>query len=112
MDMQVKKKKVIVGFIVVVLFLGCIVVMQYVKSGSNRGESQATIEGTIIEIQENSILFQDDSGGEYVVYLSEDYTGKALTDFSAGDAVKIWFSGEIAETYPMQITAYKMEKNS
>lgn len=110
--MQVKKKKILVISLVVVLFLVGIMAMQYVKRGSNHEKAQATIEGTITEIQENGISFQDDSGGEYVVSLSEDYAGKALTDFSVGNVVKIWFSGEIAETYPMQITAYKIEKNN
>lgn len=110
--MQVKKKKIIVISIVVVLFLGAIIAMQHMKRRSIYEKPQVTIEGTITEIQENSLSFQDDSGREFEVSLSKDYEGRALTDFSAGDIVKIWFSGEIAETYPMRITAYKVEKNN
>ena len=104
--MQVKKKKIIVISIVVVLFLGAIIAMQHMKRRSIYEKPQVTIEGTITEIQENSLSFQDDSGREFEVSLSKDYEGRA------GDIVKIWFSGEIAETYPMQITAYKVEKNN
>lgn len=84
--------------------------MQYVKRGSIYEKPQVTIEGTITEIQENSLSFQDDSDREFEVSLSEDYEGMTLTEFSAGDIVKIWFSGKIEETCPMQITAYKYRK--
>lgn len=51
----------------------------------------------------------DEASGEYIVYFDSDYRGQALETLAAGTEVKIWFSGQIAESYPMQIVAYEIE---
>lgn len=75
---------------------------------SDKSKEEA-IAGTVLEIKESSMLIRDETGAEYVVYLENDYNGEEIGTFSEGDRVRVWFSGEIAETYPMQVTAYNIE---
>ncbi len=75
---------------------------------SDKSKEEA-IAGTVLEIKESSMPIQDETGAEYVVYLETDYNGEEIGTFSEGDRVRVWFSGEIVETYPMQVTAYSIE---
>lgn len=108
--MQTKRKRMIVFPVVIALLFGCIVLMQCEWAGRDGGRREATIEGIILEIREESLLFQDDVGGVYRVTFAADGIGEEIKSLSVGDAIKIWFSGEIAETDPMQITACKIKK--
>ena len=59
--------------------------------------NRATLRGTITEVYENSIMIDTEIGPCSVSLPEGDY------DFAVGDTVEIVFSGEIAESYPMQI---------
>ena len=75
---------------------------------SDKSKEEA-IAGTVLEIKESSMPMRDETRAEYVVYLETDYNGEETGTFSEGDRVRVWFSGEIVETYPMQVTAYSIE---
>ena len=59
--------------------------------------NRATIQGTVTGVYENSIMIDAEIGPCSVSLPEGDY------DFAVGDTVEIVFSGEIAESYPMQI---------
>lgn len=99
------KKKMLIGFFVFILLL-VVLCMKFRVSDKSKEEA---IAGTVLEIKESSMLIRDETGAEYVVYLENDYNGEEIGTFSEGDRVRVWFSGEIAETYPMQVTAYNIE---
>ena len=66
-------------------------------AGCSAIQKPATLIGTVEEVYDASILVNTDIG-PCVVSLPE-----GENDFSPGDTVEISFSGEIAESYPMQI---------
>ena len=109
--MKIKNKKLFILFIVIGLLLVCLFLVLFMRFEKNTKQAESSIAGTIVEIRENSILFQDEAGGEYIVYFASDYRGEPLETLAAGEEVKIWFSGQIAESYPMQIVAFEIEKN-
>ncbi|EOS25225.1 hypothetical protein C804_04594 [Lachnospiraceae bacterium A4] len=106
------KKKMMIGLSVFILLLASVLVVLYVKIGAGNESKEETIVGTVLENKESSMLIRDETGAEYVVYLEADYNGEEIGTFPEGSRVRIWFSGEIAETYPMQVTAYRIEKDS
>ena len=57
----------------------------------------ATLEGTVTGVYEGAILIDTKMGPCSVTLPDGDYA------FAVGDLVKVIFSGEIAESYPMQI---------
>ena len=72
-----------------IFLIGCI--------GYDEGGQRATLQGTVTEIYENSIMIDTEIGPCSVSLPEGDY------DFAVGDTVEIIFNGEIAESYPMQI---------
>lgn len=65
----------------------------------------AFITGIVKEAGENFILIENEDG-EYVVSLTVE-NEDSMTHFSIGDEVVVYYDGNIAESYPMQInTAY------
>lgn len=106
------KKKMMIGLSVFILLLASALVVLYVKLGVSDESKEETIVGTVLEIKESNMLIRDESGAEYIVYLEVDYDGEEIRSFLEGSRVRIWFSGEIAETYPMQVTAYRIERDS
>lgn len=106
------KKKMMIGFSVFILLLASVLVVLYMKLEVSDECKEETIVGTVLEITESNMRIRDETGAEYIVYLEVDYNGEEIGTFSEGSRVRIWFSGEIAETYPMQVTAYKIEKDS
>ena len=65
--------------------------------GCDEGGQRATLQGTVTGVYENSIMIDAEIGPCSVSLPEGDY------DFAVGDTVEIIFSGEIAESYPMQI---------
>ncbi len=63
--------------------------------------NRATLGGTVVEIYDASLLVETEIG-PCVVYLPEEVTQGEL-GLAVGDTVEIVHSGEIAESYPMQI---------
>ena len=60
------------------------------------------IQGIVTDTADTAILLEN-ADGEYWVSLDVQ-NGDSMTHFSVGDEVVVYFDGNIAETYPMQIT--------
>ncbi|MBP3415476.1 MAG: DUF3221 domain-containing protein [Clostridia bacterium] len=65
-------------------------------------ENQPNISGTVVEVYENSILIESD-GSPYYVSLSSQNIEHIDSPIAVGDEVTVYFDGNIAESYPMQI---------
>ncbi len=64
-------------------------------------DNKPKIEGTVEEINEDTILVENETG-KYSVSL--DIKNKdSMTDFYIGDVVYVYYDGVILETYPAQI---------
>lgn len=108
MDLLIKKKKIFILYIIlIIIILSGIVTLFSLKDREEQGNF---IEGTIIERMDNYLYICNEKGEEYHISLEANYKGISLDTLREGDLVKVWYKGEIAETYPMQITAYKIEK--
>ncbi len=64
-------------------------------------ENEPSITGIIKETNDNSILIENEDG-EYWVSLNVE-NKDSMTNFSVGDEVVVYYDGNIAESYPMQI---------
>ena len=65
-------------------------------------QNEPSIQGIVTDTADNAILLEN-ADGEYWVSLDVQ-NGDSMTHFSVGDEVVVYFDGNIAETYPMQIT--------
>lgn len=64
-------------------------------------DNKPKIEGTVEEINEDTILMENETG-KYLVSL--DIKNKdSMTDFYIGDVVYVYYDGVMLETYPAQI---------
>ena len=63
--------------------------------------NEPSITGIVKETNENAILIENDNG-EYWVSLNVENKG-SVTNFNIGDEVVVYYDGNIAESYPMQI---------
>ena len=63
--------------------------------------NEPNIAGAVKEANENSILIENEAG-EYWVSLNVE-NEDSMTHFSIGDKVVVYYDGNIAESYPMQI---------
>ena len=64
-------------------------------------ENELSITGIVEETNDNSILIENEDG-EYWVSLNVE-NKDSMTHFSIGDEVVVYYDGNIAESYPMQI---------
>ena len=64
-------------------------------------ENEPSIMGIVKETNDNSILIGNEDG-EYCVSLNVE-NKDSMTHFSIGDEVVVYYDGNIAESYPMQI---------
>ena len=64
--------------------------------------NEPSIVGTIKEVGETSILIENESG-EYVVSLNVENSDGIYSPIQIGDEVTVYYDGNIAESYPMQI---------
>lgn len=64
-------------------------------------ENEPSIMGIVKETNDNSILIGNEDG-EYWVSLNVE-NKDSMTHFSIGDEVVVYYDGNIAESYPMQI---------
>lgn len=64
-------------------------------------ENEPSIMGIVKETNDKSILIENDNG-EYWVSLNVE-NKDSMTHFSIGDEVVVYYDGNIAESYPMQI---------
>ena len=63
--------------------------------------NEPNITGVVKEANENAILIENETG-EYWVSLNVE-NEDSMTHFSVGDEVVVYYDGNIAESYPMQI---------
>ena len=63
--------------------------------------NEPNITGIIKESNENAILIENEKG-EYWVSLNVE-NEDSMTHFHVGDEVVVYYNGNIAESYPMQI---------
>ena len=63
--------------------------------------NEPDIVGIVKDINDNSILIENNNG-EYWVSLNVE-NADSMTTFSIGDEVVVYYDGNIAESYPMQI---------
>ena len=64
-------------------------------------ENELSITGIVEETNDNSILIENEDG-EYWISLNVE-NKDSMTHFSIGDEVVVYYDGNIAESYPMQI---------
>ena len=92
-----KKRLVCVLMLICVLtLLGC-----NRKSMNDIIENEPNITGFVKETAEHSVLIENETG-EYWVSLQVE-NKDSITNFTVGDEIVVYFDGNIAETYPMQI---------
>ena len=63
--------------------------------------NEPSITGIVKETNENAILIENDNG-EYWVSLNVE-NKDSVTNFNIGDEIVVYYDGNIAESYPMQI---------
>ena len=63
--------------------------------------NEPSITGIVKEMNENAILIENDDG-EYWVSLNVE-NKDSVTNFNIGNEVVVYYDGNIAESYPMQI---------
>lgn len=91
-------KKIILWFLAlasILCFAACGKDMNYIIS------NEPSVIGTVKEMRENSLLMENENG-EYFVSLDVE-CGDSMTDFNVGDEIYVYYDGNVAESYPMQI---------
>ena len=63
--------------------------------------NEPSITGIVKETNENATLIENDDG-EYWVSLNVE-NKDSMTSFNIGDEIMVYYDGNIAESYPMQI---------
>lgn len=63
--------------------------------------NEPSITGTVTQTTDQSILIENETG-EYWVSLNVE-NKDSMTSFNIGDVVVVYYDGNIAESYPMQI---------
>lgn len=63
--------------------------------------NEPSIIGIVKETSDNSILIENETG-EYTVSLDVE-CADSVTHFNMGDEVVVYYDGNVAESYPMQI---------
>ena len=63
--------------------------------------NEPNITGIVKEANENAILIENENGEDWVSLNVENED--SMTHFSIGDEVVVYYDGNIAESYPMQI---------
>lgn len=64
------------------------------------------IKGTVMEVESNSILVEDEKLGLIWLSLPEGTDGR---DFEKGQTAAVWTDGKVRESYPLQGTALNIE---
>ena len=88
---------IILSIICMLGFVGC-----NNKSLNYIISNEPSIIGSVKEVNENSILLENESG-EYVVSLNVENSDGIYSPIVVGDEVTVYYDGSIAESYPMQI---------
>ena len=90
--------------VAVILALICIFALAScnAKSMNYIISNEPSIKGIIKEVNENSILVENDSG-DYAVSLNVKNKDGIYSPIMVGDEVTVYYDGNVAESYPMQI---------
>ena len=64
--------------------------------------TEPSITGIVKDVGENAILIENDIGEYWVSRNAENKD--SVTDFEVGDEIVVYFDGNVAESYPMQIS--------
>lgn len=72
------------------------------KSLNHIISNEPSITGIIKEANANYVLIENESG-EYVVSLKVENSDGIYSPIQVGDEVTVYYDGNIAESYPMQI---------
>ena len=85
----------ILALVCIFTLAGCVRSMNYIIS------NEPSITGIVQKITNDSVLMENESG-EY--WVSLDVENKdSMTHFAIGDEIVVYYDGNIAESYPMQI---------
>ena len=89
--------------IALVLTLVCVLAMVGCNNRSMNYiiSNEPSITGIVKETNENSILIENENS-EYWVSLNVE-NKDSMTSFNIGDEVVVYYDGNVAESYPMQI---------
>ena len=90
----------IVRLCLTILFMFCLIGCGK-KSMNDIINSEPNITGIVKEVNENSILIENENG-QYWVSLNVE-NKDSVTNFNIGDEVVVYYDGMVAESYPMQI---------
>lgn len=86
----------VLAFVCVVTLAGC-----NNRSMNDIIENEPSMTGVVKETSDHSVLIENETG-EY--WVSLDVQNKdSMTHFSPGDEIVVYYDGNIAESYPMQI---------
>ena len=90
----------------VALILVCVCIAGFAGCGNRSMNdiiaNEPSIMGIVKDLGENAILIENENG-EY--WVSRNVENKdSVTDFVVGDEVVVYFDGNVAESYPMQIS--------
>ena len=92
-----KKRTIfLLAMIYILAFSGC-----GSRSMNDIIQNEPSITGIVTTITEDAFLMESETG-EYWVSLEVE-NKDSMTHFSIGDEVAVYFDGNIAESYPMQI---------
>ena len=88
------------------LILVCVCIAGFAGCGNRSMNdiiaNEPSIMGIVKDLCENAILIENDNG-EY--WVSRNVENKdSVTDLVLGDEVVVYFDGNVAESYPMQIS--------
>ena len=91
-------------YLIIVLSVLCVLGLVGCKNKSLNYiiSNEPSIIGSIKEVNESSILLENESG-EYVVSLNVENSDGIYSPIQVGDEVTVYYDGNIAESYPMQI---------
>lgn len=86
----------------ILLFLLCTLSACNNRSMNHIIESEPSITGIVKTITNDTVLIENETG-EY--WVSLDIENKdSITHFSLGDEIVVYYDGNVAESYPMQIS--------
>lgn len=98
------------------LIIICIILI--VTGCSGKGTNiieENVLEGTVKEVSEDGFLLEEnnENASLYWVYITEDtvFLENVSKDFAVGNTVKVEHTGEIMESYPMQVYAKTIIEN-
>ena len=91
-------------YLLFILFVICLLGLVGCKKNSLNYiiSNEHSIMGIIKEVNENTILIENESG-EYVISLNVENSDGIYSPITIDDKVTIYYDGNIAESYPMQI---------